>query len=67
MNKFFARYLIVYGVGLMIIWIIFSALVLPLLPDKLAGGLTILGLGSCVVVWACLVIQAYERKYPDDE
>jgi small-conductance mechanosensitive channel len=65
-NPYFVRYLIVFGIGLMIIWAVFDWLVLPILPPSLAAGLWIMGLAVCAIVWALLILNHYEKEYPDE-
>ncbi len=63
----FVRYLLYFGIGLMIIWIFFNTFILHFLPESLAFPLNVLGLGVAAVVWALYILNRYEKNYPDDD
>ena len=66
MSNRFLKFLIALSVIDMILWILFSITILPLLPPRLSGGLSILGYGVIFLVVALVAIKVYEDNVPDD-
>lgn len=66
-DRNFVRYLIIFGVGLLLAWIAFSWVILPMLPASLAGGLATLGYGVIAVVWGLTILYLFEKRHPDGD
>lgn len=66
-NPNFIRYLIAFSIGLLILWIAFAVLILPILPASLSGGLATLGYGVIFVIWALIILYLFEKRHPDEE
>lgn len=62
MNSKMLNYLIVYGIGVVILWLVFDAFIMPMLPDGLGGPLFGLGILATLVVWAVVIIRLYESN-----
>lgn len=67
MNSRFASYLLAFGLMVMCLWVIFATFVLPILPEPLAGSLSMLGVFLCLVVAAYTTIYFYEKGLKQGE